>query len=296
MAAANSSGIGSGANAARVEVENNFLGKTSSDKLFAAIEKIKAGDKSLATANELIKMENADQRSEVLLDKFKHDPSSLSESEQIELNAYVRVYASEMESAYGPDEAKQRVQGLFAYPGVKRNPDNEALNQAQGIVNTWGYHKSNASIGDAPLIMAGSVLGLTIKGMAANAAIGVGVNAGVQLAGKDPFSYVDAIMAGVTAAATTGKGIIASTPINMGGAAIGSSIKGEEPTNAVAGAGAGTVIGGLGGEVIKGAASKLGKDAISDLTGTVIGGYISEKTGNAVKDILDKKDDANAKK
>ncbi|MDU5190032.1 MAG: adhesin, partial [Mixta calida] len=100
----------------------------------------------------------------------------------------------------------------------------------------------------------------------------------------------------VTAAATTGKGIIASTPVNMGGAAIGSGFKGEEPLNSMAGAAAGTVVGGLGGEIIKGVGSKLGKDAASDLTGTVLGGYIGEKTGSAVKDELDKKDKTDAKK
>lgn len=85
-------------------------------------------------------------------------------------------------------------------------------------MNTWGYHKSNASIGDAPLMFGSSVLGTTIKeGMALNAAIGVGVNTGVQLSGNDPFSYVDAIMAGVASAATTGKNIIPSVGINMGG-------------------------------------------------------------------------------
>ncbi|MER0047326.1 hypothetical protein ABRP56_13165 [Pectobacterium odoriferum] len=99
---------------------------------------------------------------------------------------------------------------------MKRNPDSEAMSKAQTIMNTWGYHKSNASIGDASTILVGSVLGVTVKGMAANAAIGVGVNTGVQLTGKDPFSYVDAIMAGVTAAATTGKGIIASAPYQYG--------------------------------------------------------------------------------
>ncbi|WP_147319177.1 hypothetical protein [Edwardsiella anguillarum] len=52
--------------------------------------------------------------------------------------------------------------------------------------------------------------------MLANAAIGVGANAAAQLGGKDPFNYVDAILAGVTAAVTTGKGIGASTGINMG--------------------------------------------------------------------------------
>ena len=131
--------------------------------------------------------------------------------------------------------------------------------KAQSIMNTRGYHKSNASIGDAPLIFGGSVLGLTVKEMTTNAAIGVEVNTGVQLAGKDPFSYVDAIMAGVTAAATTGKGIIASTPVNMGGAAIGSGFKGEEPLNSMAGAAAGTVVGGLGGEIIKESAQSLEK-------------------------------------
>ena len=45
-------------------VENNFLGATSSDKLDKAVEKIKNGDKSLAAANELITLENADKRSD----------------------------------------------------------------------------------------------------------------------------------------------------------------------------------------------------------------------------------------
>ena len=43
---------------------------------------------------------------------------------------------------------------------IKRNPDTEAMAKAQSIMNTWGYHKSNASIGDAPLLFGGSVLGV----------------------------------------------------------------------------------------------------------------------------------------
>lgn len=286
-----------GAQAGKNAVENNFLGAISSDKLDKAVEKIKQGDKSLATANELIKLENADKRSDALVSKFTKDPSQMSSTERAELAGYLRVYASEMENKYGSAVAQELVKGLLSGQDyIKRNPDSEAMAKAQSIMNTWGYHKSNASIGDAPLIFGGSVLGLTVKGMATNMAIGVGVNTGVQLAGKDPFSYVDAIMAGITAAATTGKGIIASTPINMGGAAIGSSIKGENPVNSMAGAAAGTVVGGLGGEIIKGVGSKLGKDAASDLTGAVLGGYIGEKTGNAVKDELDKKDKTDAKK
>lgn len=279
-----------GAQAGKTTVENNFLGATSSDRLDKAVEKIKQGDKSLAAANELIKLENADKRSDALVSKFTKDPSQMNSTERAELAGYLRVYASEMDKAYGPAVAQELVKGLLSGQDyIKLNPDSEAMAKAQSIMSTWGYHKSNASIGDAPLIFGSTVLGTTIKGMAANVAIGVGVNTGVQLAGNDPFSYVDAIMAGVTAAATTGKGIIASTPINIGGAAIGSGIKGESPVNSMAGAGAGTIAGGVGGMIIKGVTSKVAEEAVSDLTGAVGGSYISEKTGNYVKDSLDGK-------
>ena len=59
-----------GGQAGKNAVENNFLGATSSGKLDKAVEKIKNGDKSLATANELIKLENADKRSDALVSKF----------------------------------------------------------------------------------------------------------------------------------------------------------------------------------------------------------------------------------
>jgi len=190
-------GTATGALAGKNAVESNFLINTDSDRLDKAVEKIKQGDRSLATANDMIKLENANKHSDALMDKFRRDPSSLSESERTELNTYVRVYAAEMQSVYGADKAKQMVQNLISYPGYERNPDNAVLNQAQSIVNTWGYHKSNASIGDSPLIFGSSVLGTTIReGMAVNAAMGTAVNTGVQLNGNEPFSYVDAIMAG----------------------------------------------------------------------------------------------------
>ncbi|KAB8310069.1 hypothetical protein EH228_12230 [Erwinia endophytica] len=279
------------AQAGQTTVTNNLLGATSSDKLDKVVEKIKQGDRSLAAANELIQLENADKRSDALVSKFTSNPSQMNSSEQAELAAYLRVYASEMERTYGTAVAQELVKGLLSGQDyIKRNPDSEAMSQAQTIMNTWGYHKSNASIGDSALIFGSSVLGTTIKeGMALNAAIGVGVNTGVQLSGNDPFSYVDAIMAGVTSAATTGKGLIPSAGINMGGAAIGSGIKGEDPTNSVAGAGAGTVAGGIGGTIIKGVTSKVAEEAVSDLTGAIGGNYISEETGNFVKGHLDEK-------
>ncbi|HIH5766694.1 TPA: hemagglutinin repeat-containing protein [Escherichia coli] len=278
-----------GAQSGKTTVENNFLGATSSDKLDKAIEKIRNGDKSLATANELIKLENADKRSDALVSKFNKDPSQLNSAERAELAAYLRVYASEMEKEYGTAVAQELVTGLLSGQDyIKRNPDTEAMAKAQSIMNTWGYHKSNASIGDAPLLFGGSVLGLTVKGMATNAAIGISVNSVAQLAGKDPFSYVDAIMAGVTAAATTGKGIIVSTPINMGGAAISSSIKGEDPTNSVIGAGAGSIFGGGIGKIATEQLKPVIKEGSAEVIGAVTGAVSGEVTGNQVKDKLDK--------
>ncbi|WP_244557166.1 VENN motif pre-toxin domain-containing protein, partial [Pantoea deleyi] len=68
-------GAVAGAQAGKNAVENNFLSATSSDRLDKAIEKIRQGDKSLAAANELLKLENADKRSDALVSKFTKDSS-----------------------------------------------------------------------------------------------------------------------------------------------------------------------------------------------------------------------------
>jgi filamentous hemagglutinin len=131
--------------------------------------------------------------------------------------------------------------------------------------------------------------------MALNAAIGVGVNAGVQLTGKDPFSYVDAIMAGVTAAATTGKSWQSSAAINMGGATIGSGIKGEDPTNSSIAAGVGSIFGGGIGKVATEQLKPVIKEGSAEIIGAVTGSTVGEVTGNKVKDKLDKVGEKNGK-
>ncbi|RBP09286.1 VENN motif-containing pre-toxin protein, partial [Pseudocitrobacter faecalis] len=125
------SGAAAGAQAGKNAVENNFLGATSSDKLDKAVEKIMNGDKSLATANELIKLENADKRSDALVSKFTKDPSQMTSTERAELAGYLRVYAFEMENAYGPAVAQQLVTGLLSGQDyMKRAPDSEAMSKA----------------------------------------------------------------------------------------------------------------------------------------------------------------------
>ncbi|MDU4746010.1 hypothetical protein FHW04_002075 [Pantoea sp. AN62] len=287
-----------GAQAGKNAVENNFLGDTSSDKLKIAVEKIKNGDKSLAAANELIQLENADKRSDDLMLKFTKDPSQMTSTERAELSGYLRVYASEMEKNYGSAVSLELVKGLLSGQDyIKRAPDSEAMLKAQTIMNTWGYHKSNASIGDLPLTFSGSILGSTIKEtIAINAAIGTTVNSMSQRGGKDLFSYVDAIMAGVTAAATTGKGIGISAVINMGGAAIGSGIKGENPVNSVIGAGIGSVAGSKSDKYITGGLSTAAKEGTAEVIGAIGGSAASEIVGGITKDTLDKVEQKNEEK
>jgi len=280
----------SGAVAGKNAVENNFLSSTSSERRDKLADKVLNGDKSLQTSKEFLQLENADARSDALVTKFNKDPGSMSGADRAELASYLRIYAAEMQTQYGEDVTKELLIGMLKGQNYQQSaPQTKAQQEAQKIMNTWGYHKSNASIGDAPLMFGGNVLGTTIKeGMALNAAIGVGVNAGVQLTGRDPFSYVDAIMAGVTAAATTGKGIGISAGINMGGAAVGSGIKGEDPTNAIIGAGVGTVIGGKADKYITEGLSKAVEESTAGIIGAVGGSVASELSGGAVQEAVKK--------
>ncbi|HIE0648541.1 TPA: hypothetical protein ACXJNB_001632 [Serratia marcescens] len=271
-------------------MENNFLSTTSSTKRDELAEKVLQGDKTLQTAKEFLQLENADKRSDALVAKFNKDPVGMTSGERAELTGYLMVYAAEMQAQYGEAVTKELITGMLtgqAY--LKSAPQTEAQQKAQTIMNTWGYHKSNASIGDPVVLYGLGPLGNSIKaGMLGNAAIGVGVNAAVQLGGKDPFNYVDAILAGVTAAATTGKGIGVSAGINMGGAALGCALKGEDPTGAVIGAGAGSLLGGKAGQVTSGAIGQVVDKTTSDIGGAVVGSVISEAVGGAVKEEIDK--------
>jgi len=292
LATGDTGGAVAAAQAGKNAVENNFLSSTSSEKRDALAEKVLKGDKSLQTAQEFLQLENADTRSDALVAKFNKEPASMSSAERTELASYLRVYAAEMQTQYDEAVTKELITGMLTGQNYQQSaPQTKAQQEAQKIMNTWGYHKSNASIGDPALLFGGNMLGTTIKeGMALNAAIGAGVNTVSQLSGKDPFSYVDAIMAGVTAAATTGKGIGASAAINMGGAAVGSGIKGEDPTNSVISTGLGSVIGGSTGKAISGSLGTSVKEGTADIISNIGGSVTSEAVGNTVKGTLDEAD------
>lgn len=214
-------------------MENNFLSTTSSTKWDELAEKVLQGDKTLQTAKEFLQLENADKRSDALVAKFNKDPAGMTSGERAELTSYLMVFASEMQAQYGEAVTKELITGMLTGQDyLKSAPQTEAQQKAQIIMNTWGYHKSNASIGDPILAFGTGPLANSLKaGVLTNAAIGVGANAAVQLGGKDPFNYVDAILAGVTAAVTTGKGIGASTGINIEVITVKASLSTREAIN-----------------------------------------------------------------
>ncbi|WP_413721402.1 hemagglutinin repeat-containing protein [Sodalis sp. RH24] len=281
-----------GAQAGKNAVENNFLSTPSATKRDELAEKIINGDKTLQTAKEFLQLENADKRSDALVSQFKKDPAAMTADERNELNSYIRLYAADMQTQHGDAVTRELVTGLLTGQDyLKSAPNSEAQQKAHTLMKTWGYHTSNASMGDPALMFGLGPLGQSIKmGMLTNAAIGVGANTAVQFSGSDPFSYVDAVMAGVTAAATTGKGMGASAVINMGGAAIGSAAKGENPVGSIVGAGLGSVIGGKAGQVTSTSIGQAVGKATSDKGGAVVGSVISEVVSDGVKEQIDEVD------
>ncbi|MGY3857836.1 VENN motif pre-toxin domain-containing protein [Aeromonas intestinalis] len=284
-----------GAQTGKTVVENNFLSSKSSERRDVLADKVLSGDRSLTTAREFLALENADRRSEALLAKYVIDQKSMTATEIAELTSYLKIYASEMQATKTDEQIQTLVDGMLRGDnGLKSAPNREAQNIAKSTMTEWRYHISNASIGDPVILYGLGPLGNSIKtGMLTNAAIGAGVNTAVQLAGNKNFDYIDVMVAGVTSAATTGKGMLPSIGINAGGAALGSLIKGEDPTNSVIGAGAGTVVGGLGGPLIKVGLSKVTKESTAELSGSVLGSYIGEKTSKYTEEMLKGTDNHN---
>lgn len=95
--------------------------------------------------------------------------------------------------------------------------------------------------------------------------------------------------------ATSADRVIASTPINIGGAAIGSSIKGEDPTNSTIAAGVGSIFGGTVGKVATEQLKPVIKEGSAEIIGAVTGGTVSEITGKNVQDALKNAGDKNGK-
>ncbi|WP_131190154.1 hypothetical protein [Stutzerimonas kirkiae] len=76
-------------------------------------------------------------------------------------------------------------------------------------------------------------------------AIGGGANVSYQLSSDiDSISFTDATIATIVGGLTQGKGLLGTEVISVGGAYVGSQIKGTDAASAMVGAGVGAVVGG----------------------------------------------------
>ncbi|WP_455813240.1 hemagglutinin repeat-containing protein [Pseudomonas graminis] len=201
-----STGAGSGGVAAKVEVENNFLGNTSSTKLDEARAKLLDGDRSKEAALNLLTLENADKRSDALLRQFVRDPSLLSAADKQELQTYLQVYAYEMSREYGPDMAQELVRGLLSGNDyLKRSPDNELQRKAQSILTDWSVQESQAAVGTPALLALSGPVGATVRAAtAAGGAYQFGTGVGQLIEGNDPWAAAGNMASGALAMSAVG--------------------------------------------------------------------------------------------
>ncbi|WP_440894430.1 two-partner secretion domain-containing protein [Aeromonas dhakensis] len=259
-------------------VENNFLSSTSSDKRDVLIDKLMQGDTSPQTVKEFLQLQHADERSDALVAKYIKAPDEMSEKERQELSFYLKVYAQEIEREYGYATAKNLISNmLMGGDYLKSGPDKIAISKAESAAIVWGYHEDNASIGNPVLLYGTNLVGQSIKTAAlTNAAISVTVNTTAQLLSGNKFDYIDVLISGATAIATTGRGVVPSVGINVTGATLGSLAKGEDPKNSAVAAGFSTIFGGA-----------IGKIAPDEISEAVVSSYVSEIVGSNLKSNLD---------
>nr|WP_237391196.1 VENN motif pre-toxin domain-containing protein [Cedecea sulfonylureivorans] len=150
---------------------------------------------------------------------------------------------------------------------------------ASELVKSWALLMSTAAtMGTGSVVDAGAVAtGGTIGG-AANVSTQLTVN------GDKPFSYTDALIAIGTGALTQGKGPLLTEGVSIGGAYIGSTIKGEDPTNAMIGAGVGTAAGSVAGKITEKVSSEIGGAVVGSLTSEVAGGKVTDQLDKRKKD------------
>ncbi|MCW7549018.1 hypothetical protein OO184_14010 [Photorhabdus sp. APURE] len=161
----------------------------------------------------------------------------------------------------------------------------EGQDPARGLLVAWGAGAS--AVGGtivAPVAGTAAVVG--------GALLGAISDTGKQLITMKPnenYSYTDTLIAAGVGALTQGKGLIYTEGVNIGGAWLGSKLKGEDATGAVIGAAVGTVAGAKGGKIIT---DKLAPVVISPVAseiggaigGTVVGTVIGTGIENQIKE------------
>lgn len=153
---------------------------------------------------------------------------------------------------------------------------------ATELVKKWALLMSTAAT-----MGAGTTAG--VGGMVTGGTIGGAANISSQLTmnGDKPFSYTDALVAIGTGAVSQGKGVVVTGGISIGGAYVGSTIKGEDPTNAMIGAGVGAAAGSGASKVVTDKLKPIISGSGAEVTGSVVGSLTSEALGSEISSQLD---------
>lgn len=156
-----------------------------------------------------------------------------------------------------------------------------ASQPATELVKKWALLMSSAAT-----LGTGTAAG--IGGAVTGGVVGGVANTSTQLTinGDKPFSYADALAAIGTGALSQGKGAVITGGISIGGAYVGSTIKGEDPQNAMIGAGLGSAAGSGVGKVVTDNLKPIVSDNISEAAGTALGSVVSEVVGSKAQDKL----------
>ncbi|MEB7586614.1 hypothetical protein NGC36_15175 [Serratia rubidaea] len=159
---------------------------------------------------------------------------------------------------------------------------------ATELVKKWALLMSTAAtLGTGTAAGAGGMLTGGVIGGSANISTQLTVN------GDKPFSYTDALIAIGTGALSQGKGPVLTGGISVGGAYVGSTIKGEDPTNSMIGAGVGAAAGSGASKVVTDQLKPLVSNGAAETVGNIGGSLASEIVSGKVQDKLNEPGDKN---
>ena len=167
-----------------------------------------------------------------------------------------------------PEEVNQALRAMARGEGF------EGPQPAKEFMKAWAM----------AMLTGGGVISHTAKGvtLVLGGALGGGANVSYQITSKDleALNITDAAVATAVGALTQGKGLAGSVGVNMGGAYIGSQVKGTDAGSAVVGAGVGTAVGSGLNKGVNRTLPKNMSDKVKSFIGSILGNYVSEAVSN----------------
>lgn len=183
----------SGANAARVEVENNALSPKKAETLIKSIEDQKAGKNLLEASQNIVRLTNEDRASNILLDKYQQG-QPLTDGQKQELAGLLDQYGYELQTMYGytPQKAAEAIQGLLAGTAfVASTGDTQAYNEALSYLKVAAVQYGQAAVGTDALLALPGAPGIIARGALA---AGGGYQAGYGIGQISDGKYADGLL------------------------------------------------------------------------------------------------------